>query len=66
MDRPSQSNRRDRRRCRRSQKTDWMEARAIRADLEVDYDVDAMDWLRDFLSQAQQALSDERANAIAG
>ena len=47
-------------------KEDWLvEARAARADHQVDYDVDD-DWLRLRLEEAQQALSDERANAVRG
>ena len=47
-------------------KEDWLvEARAARADHQVDYDVDD-DWFRLRLEEAQQALSDERANAVRG
>ena len=47
-------------------KEDWLvEARAARADHQVDYDVDD-DWLRLRLDEAEQALSDDRGNAVRG
>ena len=47
-------------------KEDWLvEARAAGADHQVDYDVDD-DWLRPRLDEAEQALSDDRGNAVRG